>query len=809
MSAERATAVVETATLGSGLRCAECDQRVCEQLRKLNGVVRVDCAATGTMRVDFDPFEVSEAQLRSEAERYGVEVIGTYSHAAWRVLDLDCPDCAQTVAKSVRMLPGVLSADLNFASATLLVEYSPDGDPRPAVVAAVARAGHGVEPLLGAEETAAAEGASAAGAGLSLLTRLRTRRTQVAVIGSGAFGLLGWALHLTFPGSFAEVTAGHVAVVVAYLLSVAFGWFLLLPRAIAAVRARRIDMNVLMIVAVAGAVALGDFSEAAAVVFLFALGGWLEARALDRTRNSIRDLMRLAPSTARVLRGASAVEIPIAEIRPGDLLLVRPGERVAVDAVVEEGDSAVDESPITGEPIPVEKREGDVLYAGSLNTTGLLQARVTSSADDSTLARVVRLVEEAQSAKAPAELIVDRFSRYYTPAVVMLAALVWIVPSLWQGGLGDWSVWLRWLPRALVVLVAACPCALVISTPVTFVSAIARASRDGILVKGGAFFEVGARVRAIAFDKTGTLTEGRPKVTQAESLDGADPLALVAIAASLEAHSTHPLARAVQEDAEQRGLTLEAVTGFRELPGRGVEGLLGGKRYALVSLRFAEEIAEIGPRARAAISAAEDEGLTVLVLLEERRVLGFLGVSDPIREEVPSTVSALRDGGIEHLTMLTGDNERTAAGVAAKAGLSGHMAQLLPEEKVASVVRLGERYGTVAMVGDGINDAPALAQADVGIAMGAAGSDIALETADVALMADGVSALPGFFALARRTIATIRFNVGFSVIVKLAVLVGAVLGYANMWLAVFADTGVALLVILNGLRLFAVRTKAQ
>lgn len=802
MSAERATATVETPKLPSGLRCSECDQRVCDQLRELGGIVRVDCAQTGTIRVDFDPEEMSESHLRGEAERLGMELSRAYSHAAWRVLDLDCPDCAQTVAKSVRLLPGVLSADLNFASATLLVEYSPDVDPRSAVTATVARAGHRLEALDGAAGGSEAESGSVSAE--SRLTWLRSRRTQVAVIGSGAFGLLGWALDLALP----KLTSSAVAVALAYLLAIAFGWFLLLPRAIAAARARRVDMNVLMVVAVAGAVSLGDFAEGAAVVFLFALGGWLEARALDRTRNSIRDLMRLAPATARVVRGTAAVEVPLGEVRPGDILLVRPGERIAVDAIVEAGDSAVDESPITGESIPVEKRDGDTLYAGSLNTSGLLQARVTSSSEDSTLARVVRLVEEAQSTKAPAELLVDRFSRYYTPAVVALAVLVWIIPSLWQGGLSDWSVWLDWLPRALVVLVAACPCALVISTPVTFVSAIARASRDGVLVKGGAFLEAASRVRAIAFDKTGTLTEGRPRVTCAESLDGEDPLAIVATAASLEAHSTHPLARAVQADAAERGLVLEPVTSFRELPGRGVEGVLGGKHCALVSPRFAEELATVGPRARAAISAAEDQGHTVLVLLEDGRVVGFLGVSDPVRAEVPAIIERLRGAGMEHLTMLTGDNERTAAAVAGKVGLSGHMAQLLPEEKVTAVVRLGERHGTVAMVGDGINDAPALAQADVGIAMGAAGSDVALETADVALMADELSALPGFFKLARHTIATVRFNVGFSVVVKAVVLVGAVLGFANMWLAVFADTGVALLVILNGLRLLAVPTKA-
>ncbi|NTW28595.1 MAG: cation-translocating P-type ATPase [Coriobacteriia bacterium] len=707
------------------------------------------------------------------------------TRAVWRVTGLDCPDCAQTVAKSVAMTPGVVSADLNFASGNLVVEWA-DQDPRAAVEAAVARAGHGLVPV-GDSATVDMEGSPAA--------RLWANRTQAAVVGSGLMALIGGAIHLVAPETLAAFSAA------AYLLSVVFGWLLLLPRAIAAARTRRIDMNVLMIVAVAGAVALEDFAEAAAVVFLFTLGGWLEARALDRTRTSIQRLMELAPSTARVTRGGTVAEVPLGEVRVGERMLVRPGERVAVDAVVVAGVSALDEAPITGESVPVDKREGDPLFAGSLNLSGLLEATVTAVAEDSTLARVVRLVEEAQAAKAPVQLIVDRFSRVYTPAVVALAALVWVVPPLVQVGFSDWSVWTHWLSRALVVLVAACPCALVISTPVTFVSAIARAGRDGVLVKGGAFLESASRVKAIAFDKTGTLTEGKPKVTHAEACDGGDPLGVLAIAASLEAHSTHPLARAVHEDAQRRGLVTEPVSGFFELPGRGVEGILGGRRYSLVSPHFALEIATIPEHMIDAFASVEADGLTVLVLVDSGGPLGFLGVSDPLRAEAPHVISALKDGGIEHLTMLTGDNERSAAGVAARAGLSSHMARLLPEGKVDAVRRLGQRYGAVAMVGDGINDAPALAAADIGIAMGAAGSDVALETADVALMADDLSALPGFFRLARRTVATVRANVAFSVIVKMAVLLGAVLGYANMWLAVFADTGVALLVILNGLRL--------
>ena len=476
-------------------------------------------------------------------------------------------------------------------------------------------------------------------------------------------------------------------------------------------------------------------------------------------------------------------------------MVVKPGERVALDGVVVEGRSALDEAPITGEAAPVDKAPGDRVFAGSLNTSGLLEVEVTAAGEDSTLARVVYLVEQAQAQRAPSQQLVDSFTRYYTPIVVAGAALVAVAPPLL--GLGSWH---EWAYRSLVVLVASCPCALVISTPVAIVSAITRATRDGVLVKGGVHLETAARVRAVAFDKTGTLTCGRPEVTDVVPLNGVASVEVLRIAAALEAGSTHPVAEAVLR-AAGHAFGERVARDLMDVAGRGVRARVDGVDYAIGSPAFARAEGASDERVERRIVALESEGKTVLVLFGDRTALGLIAVADAVRPEASGVVRRLFEGGIEHVVMLTGDNERTAAAVAPLSGMTEHRARLLPEQKMDAVRDLRATYGTVAMVGDGVNDAPALALADLGIAMGAAGSDTALETADVALMAPDLHALPGFFALGRRTVAVIRANVVFSVVTKAVVLVLAVAGYAPLWLAVFADMGVSLLVTFNGLRL--------
>lgn len=692
------------------------------------------------------------------------------------------------MAKSVRRLPGVLAADINFASGLMVLEYEAGSDPRAGAAAAIVGAGHAVEPLEMGEQAPLVA---------PMPTWWSEHRAEVSVAASGVSIVLAWLAH---------IVGLETASIVLYATAIVVGSTLTWRRAAISLAAFTLDMNVLMTVAVCGAAALGEWGEGAMVVFLFALGGVLESRALARTRRSIRDLMSLAPEQARVLQGSGETLRPLNNVAPGERVVVRPGERVPLDGTIVRGDSSLDESPITGESVPLDKGPGDVVFAGTLNVTGRVEIEVTARATDSTLARIVHLVEVAQAGKAPIQRFVDRFSRWYTPAVMAGAvSIVTLLPL--SGELGaPWAgfeSWRGFAYQALVLLVVACPCALVISTPVSIVSAISRATREGVLTKGGAFLELAAHVRAVAFDKTGTLTEGRPAVERVVPLNGRSAADVIALAAALEAHSNHPVARAVAASVPPEDRP--AATELREIAGRGVVGRVGDEQVVAGNLVLAEESGVVDePLVRTAASL-EDEGLTVVVVLHgadgSLTAAGVIGVADALRPECGDAVRELRRSGIEHIVMLTGDNERAAQRVAASAGIDEYRARLLPEGKTSAVRDLREAYGIVAMVGDGINDAPALASADIGIAMGAAGSDTAVEVADVALMRDDLAAVPRFFALGRRTMTIIRQNVALSIAVKFAVLALALSGYATLWMAVFADSGVALIVIANGLRL--------
>lgn len=662
----------------------------------------------------------------------------------------------------------------------MLVEYDSSSDPLDRVESTVRATGHGVERL-----HAQAEGATGP-------TWWQEHRQAAMMLAAAA--LLVSARVLSAAGADDAATAVSVGAILA-------GGLLPARRAIIALRSRSVDMNVLMTVAVIGAMLIGELSEGATVLVLFGVGTWLEARALARTRRSIRDLMVLAPPVALLRRGEGTLTVAPDEVGIGEVIVVRPGDRVPLDGVVLSGTSAVDESPITGESVPADKVAGDQIFTGTLNTYGLLEVRVTAAADDSTLARLIHLVEEAQGQRAPLQRLVDRFTRFYTPAIILLAAAVAILPPVVGVLFGqDWGSLGEWFYRGLVLLVVGCPCALVISTPVAIVSAITRATRDGVLVKGGAFLEAASRVRAVAFDKTGTLTVGRPEVADVVPLGNGAAEEVLEIAATLEAGSAHPLAQAV---ARATGLrSTRHFERFSEIPGRGVRAESGGVRYLVGSPAFVEaESGLLSDNVTHEIERLQDDGCTVLVVAVAEKVIGVIGLADAIRPEARRAVAMLKRLGISELVMLTGDNERAAAAVAHEVGLSDYRARQLPEDKLESVRALSYRYGSVAMVGDGINDAAALALADIGVAMGAAGSDTALETADVALLGDDLEAFPRFLSLGRRTVSNIRQNVFFSIAVKLVVLVLAVLGYATLWMAVFADTGVSLLVVLNSLRL--------
>jgi Cd2+/Zn2+-exporting ATPase len=559
---------------------------------------------------------------------------------------------------------------------------------------------------------------------------------------------------------------------------------------------RTLDMNVLMTTAVLGALAIGKWGEAAAVIVLFALALLLETAATARTRRAIRALLALSPAEAAVERGGGEVTVPVDAVRPGETIVLRPGDRVPLDGTVTGGVSDVDQSTVTGESAPVRKAAGDTVYAGSLNGRGMLRLTVTARHDDTTLARIVHLVEGAQERRAPVQTFVERFAAVYTPAVFAGALLVAILPPLLLG-----AAWSEWVYRALVLLVIACPCALVISTPVTIVSALTNAARCGVLVKGGSHLEALASVRAVAFDKTGTLTEGRPRVTGVQVLNGMAEGDVLALAAALERHSEHHLAGAILAEARRRDAGPgPEVREFTAIPGRGVEGIVEGRRTFLGSPALGAERDADTASVRTAVERWAAGGATALVLGHPGEPIAVIAVRDGARAGGADAVAALRRLGIQEVAMVTGDHPEPARHIARELAISRVHAGLLPGGKVAHLEEMQREYGGVAMVGDGINDAPALAASSVGVAMGVGGTDAALESSDVVLMADDLRKLPFLFGLSRHALRVIRQNIALALGLKVLFLVLSLTGHATLWMALLADDGAALLVILNGLR---------
>ncbi len=684
-----------------------------------------------------------------------------------RVEGMDCASCATTVERRVFQLPGVRRAVVNFAAGRLDAEHEP-GLATEEIEKAVRDAGYEV-------------------AGAREVERPPFWRTPRAasVFASALLFVFGLALWLA--------GAPEIASVAAYLAAIAVGGWPIFRAALAGLRARNLDMNVLMSAAVVGAAAIGEWAEAASVVVLFAAGNALQVYAIDRTRGAVRALAGLAPDEVLVRRDGSERLVGADEVAIGETVVVRPGERLALDGELVEGRTTVDESPVTGESTPVEKGSGDPVYSGSLNGSGGVLVRVLREAGDSTLQRITRLVEEAQAKKAPAEQFVDRFSRVYTPLVVAAAVALAVVPPLLGGDFGTWFY------RALALLIIACPCALVISTPVTVVSGIGAASLRGILIKSGAALEAAGRLKALAFDKTGTLTEGRPVLARAVALEGRDGSEALGLAAALERRSEHPLAHAILTAAD--GRELPEVSNFLSVAGRGAEGDIGGRRYLVGSPRLFEERGISLAPAREALAEVADAGETPVVLGDEGGPAAVFGLADAVRPEARSTLEALRAAGVGELVMLTGDAEAPARRIADELGVS-YRARLLPEQKVEAVRELVAEHGDAGMVGDGVNDAPALAASSVGFAMGAAGTDVALETADVALMQDDLPKLAEAVRLSRAAERIIKQNVAVSLAIKGLFVLLAPFGLVAIWLAVLADMGTSIAVTLNGLRLF-------
>lgn len=623
------------------------------------------------------------------------------------------------------------------------------------------------------------------------LTPPSSRARGVLVAVSGASLVLGM-LNQWLGG-------GGLVSIAAYVAAAITGGIFPGRRALASLRHLNFDINVLMLIAVVGAMLLGEWAEAGTVVFLFAIAQWLESRSMDRAREAIRALMDLTPDEARIRHHDHEEVVPVEGIDIGNVMLIRPGEKIPLDGEIVVGRSDVNQAPITGESLPIDKGPGDEVFAGTINGHGAIEVAVTRKRRDTTLARIIHLVETAQAQRAPSQQFIDRFARWYTPAVIALAVLIATVPPAFGGSFDAWFY------RALVLLVVSCPCALVISTPVSVVSALAGAARRGVLVKGGVHLERLAAVKVIAFDKTGTLTRARLRVTGVQPLDGVSEAELLATAASVEARSEHPIAAAIVAEARQRGLAFEPASNMRALPGLGAEGHVDGLGVLCGNVRLFRERQLLDAHAQTSTDAIAAGGASPVIVARDGRIIGFIGVADEPREVAADAIDFLHQQGISPVVMLTGDQEAAARAIAARLGIDEVRAGLLPHEKVAAVQELRRRYGSIAMVGDGVNDAPALAVSDVGIAMGAIGSDAALETADVALMTDELPKVAYAIRLSRATVRNIRVNIALSLILKAAFLALAVSGVATLWMAVIADTGTSLLVVANAMRLLRKR----
>lgn len=695
-----------------------------------------------------------------------------------RVSGMDCADEVETVERALKPLPGVRDVRVNLMAGKVAVEHDASITPEQ-LIAAIGKAGLKATP----DQTETREPADAQ----------RSRLVSVAV--SGALTGLGLLAQWT------EVAPLAVRIGAFACAIIAGGWFIL-PKALGAVRRRSLDMNVLMSVAVVGAAAIGEWSEGAAVVFLFALSELLESFSVARARRAIQSLMKLAPETAWLKDGDAFREVPVEQVKVGDRITVKSAARVPLDGEVVAGGSTVNQAPITGESMPVEKQPGDTVFAGTINGEGSLEVRVAKVYSDTTLARIIHLVEEAQSQKAPSQQFVNTFARYYTPAVFVLALAVWLVPPLVLGG--EWAVWTY---RALVLLVIACPCALVISTPVSVVSGLTAMARRGVLIKGGAFLEAVGKLRALAVDKTGTITEGRPRVTQIIPFNSKSESEILRVAAAIDVHSDHPMAQAVVAHAREQRIEFPRSENYQARNGRGAEGELEGHHYFVGNHRFAHELAVCSDALEARLAEIEAQAQSVVVVGHKPHadckgeVLGVLAVGDSVRPEAVEAIRALHAAGVRKVVMLSGDNQKTASAIARQVGIDEAHGDLLPEQKIERVRALKEEHQHVGMIGDGVNDAPAMAAASVGIAMGAAGTDTAIETADMALMQDDLGKVAEAIRLGRRTVRIIQANITFALVVKAVFLALALSGHTSLWLAILADTGATLVVIANALRL--------
>lgn len=726
----------------------------------------------------YDPARFNMPQVRGMAESVGANLSRRYQHELLLIDGMDCATCATVIEHALMRLDGVLEASVSYAAERMRLEYDSATVSRKAIVQRLAALGYSVrgphhKPGWPAEY----------------------RELIVSTVAGGLL-LAGWLLGLQEGNSTESIGLLGASMLI--------GGYYALRDAWQSIRERQLDIDVLMVVAAAGAAALGQWAEGALLLVLFSLGHALEHLAMDRASHAIESLADLAPKTALVVREGKEIELPVEDLRRGDAVQVRPGQRIPADGTVQDGNSAVDQSAITGESMPVDKAPGSQVFAGTVNGEGLLTVQVSKLTKDSSLARMVQLVGEAQTEKSPTQSFVSRFEKIFVPLVLMGVVALIVVPLL----LG--LPFAESFYRAMAVLVAASPCALAIATPSAVLAGVARAARGGVLIKGGVHLENLHRLEAIAFDKTGTITTGKPTVTDVLVLQG-DEASLLALAASVESRSGHPLAQAVLKAAQARQLELPAATDVQSVTGKGMHAQVGGQDLSIGNLRLFEQAGVpdlVPPAVRAQVLNLEAQGKTTMLVRSGEAFLGVLALADTPRLGMREVFARLAGLGVRKTIMLTGDNERVAKAVAASVGIGDVRAGLLPEEKLAVIDSLLQEHSFVAMVGDGVNDAPAMARATMGIAMGGAGTDVALETADVALMADDLSRLPFAIALSRASHTIIQQNLWAAFGVVALLIPATLFGWASMGIAVLLHEGATVLVVLNALRLLRFVDKA-
>ncbi|WP_077325029.1 heavy metal translocating P-type ATPase [Virgibacillus siamensis] len=690
----------------------------------------------------------------------------------YRLQGLSCTNCAAKFEKNIRDIQTVDDVDLNFGASKITV--------------------HGDASIEQLEQAGAFDGIK--------VYPERQRQTEknepfwknrenVMTMVSLFFIVIGYVLSF-------QLGEDNIITIGTFATAILVGGFELFKVGLKNLTKFQFDMKTLMTIAIIGAAVIGEWGEGAVVVFLFALSEALEGYSMDKARQSIRSLMDIAPNRATIRRGDQVMEIDVEDVRIDDVMLIKPGEKIAMDGDVIKGQSSINQSAITGESIPAHKSVGDEVFAGTLNEEGVLEVRVTKHVEDTTISQIIHLVEEAQAERAPSQQFVDKFAKYYTPAIMTIAFLVAVIPPLFMGGL-----WSEWVYQGLAVLVVGCPCALVISTPVAIVTAIGNAARRGVLIKGGIHLEETGRLKVVAFDKTGTLTEGVPEVTDVAPILGIEQDKLLGVAAAIEEYSQHPLASAIIRKAEQDNMESYKAEDFQSITGKGAKASINQTTYYIGSPSLFQEIGSISSKIQQQVKDLQTQGKTVMLIGNEQEINGLIAVADQVRKDSPSILQKLHKLGIKKTVMLTGDNAGTGKAIGQQLGISEVKAELLPQDKLDAIKSLREQHGNVAMVGDGVNDAPALATATVGVAMGGAGTDTALETADIALMADDLDKLPYTISLSRKALNVIKQNVTLALGLKIIALLLVIPGWLTLWLAIFADMGATLIVILNSLRL--------